>query len=106
MKNGIVGFFKILLFFALLIIFTIFMSNNSDFVRINLAPFDYILEIKLYLVVMLSFILGIFVVILFNFITGFFGLKEFLSRFRKKRLEKEISKLKARNNQLENENDE
>lgn len=82
------------------------MSNNSDFVKINLAPFDYILEIKLYLVVMLSFILGIFVVILFNFITGFFGLKEFLSYFRKKRLEKEINKLKARNNQLENENDE
>lgn len=106
MKNGIISFFKILLFFAILIVFTIFMSNNSDFVRINLAPFDYMLEMKLYLVVILSFVLGIFATILFNFITSFFGLKEFLYHFKNKRMEKEINKLKARNNQLESENEE
>lgn len=82
------------------------MSNNSDFVRINLAPFDYVLEMKLYLVVTLSFVFGIFATILFNFITSFFGLMEFLSYFRKKKMEREINKLKARNNQLENENNE
>ncbi len=105
MKSGIISFFKILLFFIILITFTVFMSNNSDFVRVNLAPFDYILEIKLFLLIIISFVLGILAMILFNLIASLFGLKEIFSYFKRKKMEKEINKLKTKYSQLESENE-
>ena len=46
MASKIIYLLKILLFLLIMILFTMFMSNNLDFVKVNLAPFDYILEIK------------------------------------------------------------
>ena len=54
---------------ALISTFATFFANNSIYVELNLAPFNYILEVKLFILVIFFFILGF----VFSFITDFFN---------------------------------
>ena len=101
MASKIIYLLKILLFLLIMILFTMFMSNNLDFVKVNLAPFDYILEISLFFLITISFVFGVFFTVLSSCISSFFGLKDLYQYIKNKKMEREITKLKNKFNKKE-----
>jgi uncharacterized integral membrane protein len=51
---------RILAFVALIVIFTIFAVNNKGLVEVNLSPFAQQIEVRLFILIITSFALGLF----------------------------------------------
>ncbi len=75
----------------LITVFAIFFINNSIDVELNLNPFDYVIEVKLFIVMIFSFMLGF----LFSFFTDFLnGIYTFFDNLRNNRIRKLKEKIK------------
>jgi uncharacterized integral membrane protein len=70
MLQKVIDILKITLLIVLFVIFVIFIFNNFEFVKINLFPFAYIVEIRLFLLIIFTFILGMFFSMFLNFLKG------------------------------------
>lgn len=80
---------------ALISVFATFFANNSVYVELNLTPFNYILEVKLFVVVIFFFVLGF----LFSFITDFFNnLLLFFTNIKNNKIKKLKEKVKLLKN--------
>lgn len=92
---------KIILTIILLIIFILFIFNNAEIIKINLFPFSYVIEIRLFLLIIFVFILGILFSTFINLIKNIFNIQKIKNNYKIKNIEKELKTLK---NKYENEN--
>lgn len=88
---------NLIILILLISIFAIFFINNSIDIELNLSPFNYIIEVKLFVVIIISFIFGF----LFSFFTDFLdNIYSFFSNLKNnkiKRLKEKIKFLKIKN---------
>jgi uncharacterized integral membrane protein len=105
MIKSLYGLAKLTIFSLLFALCVAFALNNSDFVKLNLSPFNYVVEIRLFLLMLVSFILGSVLTVLFGHIQrllGVFDLKRLYSSGRIRRLENELNRLRSRCDKLKN----
>jgi hypothetical protein len=89
------------------------VSSNAGFVELNLSPLGYVVEVRIFLLVLVSFTLGVATSKILTYLDRFFALidlSDFLYRRKIKVLEKKITELKNNrvkyeNNKLEIKND-
>ncbi|MDR2777604.1 MAG: lipopolysaccharide assembly protein LapA domain-containing protein [Rickettsiales bacterium] len=99
MIEGICGLLRLTVLFLLFALCVAFALNNADFVKLNLSPFGYIVEIRLFLLMLFSFITGSLLTALFGRIRRLFNvfdLKKLYSSRKIRTLENELRKLKNR----------
>lgn len=101
----LISLIKIIIFFLFLVFFTVFVSNNSNFVRLNLSPFEYVLEIRVFLLILISFAFGVIMTALFNYICNMLNFKTFFYVRKTKVLEKELKNMKNKYKKLELKNE-
>ena len=58
---------NLIILVLLISVFAVFFINNSTDIELNLSPFNYVIEVKLFVVIIFSFIIGF----LFSFLTDF-----------------------------------
>lgn len=98
----VLNILKYITFSLLLIIVCLFVFNNTNMVEINLWPFSSVIKIRIFLLIVLSFIFGILFSTFINFINGNFGINKIKNRLYIKNLEKEVNKLKTNNHDEKN----
>ena len=87
---------KILLFFLFILVFMVFVFSNTAMVKISLFPFSTIIEIRLFLLVIFTFMLGFLFAMFLNFSQNIFS--DFKNNRKISNLEKEIKILKIKSN--------
>lgn len=101
MLNKICKILKLTCFSVFILLFTIFIFNNTDIITINLWPFKKQVSIRIFLLIIFIFILGMLFSMLLNLIKENFGIKKIKEEYRLKNIEKELNNLK---NKYENTN--
>lgn len=101
MLNKIVDIFKIVLFLLFIVIFMVFVFSNTEMVKINLFPFSTMVEIRLFLLIIFTFLLGFLFALMLNFSRNV--INNFKNNKKISDLEKEIKTLK--NEQKKNADD-
>jgi uncharacterized integral membrane protein len=85
-------------------VFSVFFAvNNSDFVKLNLSPLGYVMEIRLFLLMMCSLAMGSLLTVLFGHVCrlfDFLNLKKLYNSRRIGALENELKKLRTKCDQL------
>lgn len=85
---------SLIIFIFLISVFAVFFINNSINVELNLSPFNYVVEVKLFVVIMLSFVLGFLFSFLADFLNGIYLFFENIKSNRIRRLKEKIKLLK------------
>lgn len=85
---------SLIIFIFLISVFAVFFINNSISVELNLSPFNYVVEVKLFVVIMLSFVLGFLFSFLADFLNGIYLFFENIKSNRIRRLKEKIKLLK------------
>ncbi|MDR1494467.1 MAG: hypothetical protein LBI29_00320 [Rickettsiales bacterium] len=99
MIKGFYNLLKLALFFLLFMLCVAFALNNADFVKLNLSPLNYVLEVRLFMLMLLSGFLGSLLALFFSHIRRFFSLFDFGRMYSLRRirvLENELKKLQTR----------
>ena len=81
----------------LISIFAVFFINNSIDVELNLSPLNYIVEVKLFVLIIISFIVGFLFSFFTDFLDGIFSFFENIKNNKIKRLKEKIKFLKIKN---------
>ncbi len=106
MLNKIKDISKIIIFSLLFLLFIIFIFSNTEKVKINLFPFSNVLEIRIFLLIIITFISGFLFSMFLNILKDAFGLQKLKYNLKIANMEKEIQILKNKSNKEDNENDE
>ena len=94
MANKIIKILKLTITLICVVIFTLFVFNNTTKTTINLWPFSTNIEIRVFLLIIFVFILGMLFSMLINFLKNVFGISKIKNNHKIKQLEKEINNLK------------
>lgn len=81
----------------LISIFAVFFINNSIDVELNLSPLNYIIEVKLFVLIIISFILGFLFSFFTDFLDGVFSFFGNIKNNRIRKLKEKIKLLKIKN---------
>ncbi|MDR3079009.1 MAG: hypothetical protein LBU15_03145 [Rickettsiales bacterium] len=98
MMRGLYSLLKLILFFLFFMLCVAFALNNADFVKLNLSPLNYVVEVRLFLLLLMACSGGSLVTIFFGHLCRFFSLFDlgrFYSSRRIRTLENELRKLRA-----------
>lgn len=94
MINKIIKICKLTLTLICVVIFTLFVFNNTTKTTINLWPFSTNIEIRIFLLIIFVFILGMLFSMLINFLKTGINISKIKNSHKIKQLEKEINNLK------------
>ena len=94
MTNKIIKILKLTITLICVVIFTLFVFNNTTKTIINLWPFSTNIEIRVFLLIIFVFILGMLFSMLINFLKNGFDISKIKDNHKIKQLEKEINNLK------------
>ncbi|MDR2778062.1 MAG: lipopolysaccharide assembly protein LapA domain-containing protein [Rickettsiales bacterium] len=114
MIRGFLSLLRSTIILLFMVLFSLFASNNTGFVEVNLSPFGYLVEIRLFLLVLTSFVLGMVATMISAYLRRFLGFLSFSDFFYRRKvriLEKKIKEFKSNSvkiedNKSEVENDE
>ncbi len=95
---------KIIIFSLLILLFIVFIFSNTEKVKINLFPFSTILEIRLFLLIIFTFIFGFLFSMFLNLLKGAFGLQRLKYNLKIINMEKEIQILKNNSSKKDDKN--
>lgn len=94
MLNKFKNIFKVILISLLFLIFLVFIFSNTGIVKINLFPFSTIIEIRMFLLIIITFIFGFLFSMFLNLLNDAFGLQKLKYNLKITNMEKEIQILK------------
>lgn len=104
MLRKLVSFLKIVIFFLFLALFTIFVSNNLEFVHLNLSPFDYVVEARVFLLILISFAVGVILTACIGYVGSMFNFKIFFLTKKSRILERQLRNIRKKYGDLETKN--
>ncbi|MBO4956466.1 MAG: LapA family protein [Rickettsiales bacterium] len=94
MLSKIIKICKLTITLICIVIFTLFVFNNTTKTTINLWPFSTNVEIRVFLLIIFVFILGMLFSMLINFIKNGLDISKIKDSYKIKQLEKEVNNLK------------
>ena len=88
---------NLIILVLLISVFAVFFINNSTDIELNLNPFNYVIEVKLFVVIIFSFIMGFLFSFLTDFLNSIYSFFDSLKSNKIRKLKEKIKFLKIKN---------